>query len=181
MKKAVLLIAILTVSVIGLTAATQSGRRNPSKANLAKEKATPARENRGEKTFLLHADKALSVMEEEAHKLNINGTAVVVFIPGEKTQTWTSKMKVIGFFTNSDSNTLAVAYTKLAEMADTFKDSGSGVRKPLTGEFGWQGGAIKRIEGGYLLTAFSGATGEQDFAVSTAGLNFLEQQFTQKK
>lgn len=178
MKKIVLLIAIVIISSIGLTASAQSGRRNASKATAAKEKAAPVKETKGEKVFLQHADKALSVIEEEAHKLSINGTAVVAFVPGEKTQTWTSKMKVIGFFTNNDSNTLGVAYTKMAEMADLLKDSGSGARKPLTGEYGWQGGAIKKVEGGYLLAAFSGASGEQDYAVASAGLNWLAQQYS---
>lgn len=181
MKKIVLLIAIVIVSAIGPTANAQSNRRNTTKGNIAKEKAAAAMENKGEKVFLANADKALSVIEEEAKKISINGTAIIAFIPGEKTESWTSKMKVIGFFTNKDSNTLAVAYTKAAEMADTFKDSGSGVRKPLTGEFGWQGGAIKKVEGGYLLAAFSGASGEQDYAVASAGLNWLAQQFAQRK
>lgn len=181
MKKIILLFALIVVSATGITASAQSGRRNAAKVSTAKEKAAPAKENKGEKVFLQHADKALSVIEEEAHKLSINGTAVVAFIPGEKTQTWTSKMKVIGFFTNNDSNTLGVAYSKAAEMADTFKDSGSGVRKTLTGEYGWPGGAIKKVEGGYLLATFSGASGEQDYAVATAGLNWLAQQFSPGK
>ena len=181
MKKIILLIAIVIVSAMGFTASAQSGRRNASKANLAKEKAAPAKENKGEKIFLQHADKALSIIEQEAQKISIKGTAVIAFIPGEKTDRWTSKMKVIGFFTNDNSNTLGVAYTKMAEMADTFKDSGSNSRKVLTGETGWQGGAVKKVEGGYILAAFSGAKGEEDYAVATAGLNFLEQQYAQKK
>lgn len=178
MKKIVLLIALVIVSAVGLTVNAQSNRRSTAKASPAKEKAAPAKENKGEKVFLQHADKALSIIEEEAHKMSINGTAVVAFIPGEKTQTWTSKMKVIGFFTNDNSNTLGVAYTKAAEMADTFKDSGSGTRKVLTGEYGWPGGAIKKVEGGYILATFSGATGEQDYAAASAGLNWLAQQYS---
>jgi len=181
MKKIVLLIAIAIVTVIGLTANAQSKRRGTEKATTAREKVAPAKENKGEKIFLLHADKALSVIEEEAKKISINGTAIIAFIPGEKTTTWTSKMKVIGFFTNDNSNTLGVAYSKAAEMADTFKDSGSNSRKVLTGEYGWQGGAIKKVDGGYLVAAFSGASGEQDYAVATAGLNWLAQQYSQAK
>ena len=134
--------------------------------------------NKGEKIFIKHADKSLAVIEEAARKLQIKGTAVVAFIPGEKTKTWISKMKVIGFFTNSDSNTLGIAYTKAAEMADTFKDSGSGIRKPLTGEYGWQGGTIRKVEGGYILAVFSGGSGEQDFAVASEGLNWLYQYYS---
>jgi hypothetical protein len=65
---------------------------------------------------------------------------------------------------------LAVAYSKAAEMADTLKNSGSHIRAPLTGEFGWNGGAIARGKHGYLVAAFSGGKGDQDFSVSTAGL-----------
>lgn len=181
MKKIVLLIAIVMASSMGLTAFAQSSRRNASKAIPAKEKSASVKENKGEKAFLQHADKALAIIEEEALKISIKGTAVIAFIPGDKTESWTSRMKVIGFFTNDNSNTLGVAYTKLAEMADTFKDSGSGSRKVLTGETGWQGGAIRKVEGGYLLAAFSGASGEQDYAVATAGLNWLAQQYSPSK
>lgn len=181
MKKIVLLIVLVIVSAIGLTASAQSNRRSASKANPAKEKTAPVRENKGEKVFLQHADKALAIIEQEAQKIGIKGTAVIAFFPGEKAETWTSKMKVIGFFTNDNSNTLGVAYTKMAEMADTFKDSGSNSRKVLTGEYGWQGGAIKKVEGGYIMAAFSGAKGEEDYAVATAGLNWLAQQYTPTK
>lgn len=181
MKKIVVLIAIVIISAIGISATAQSNRRNASKATPAKEKAAPVKENKGEKIFLQHADKALAIIEEEAKKINIKGTAVIAFFPGEKAEMWTSKMKVIGFFTNDNSNTLGVAYTKMAEMADTFKDSGSNSRKVLTGEYGWQGGAIKKVEGGYIMAAFSGAKGEEDYAVATAGLNWLAQQYPKAK
>jgi len=137
--------------------------------------------NKGEKIFINQADKCLALIEEAARKLQIKGTAVVAFIPGEKTEAWISKMKVIGFFTNKDSNTLGIAYTKAAEMADTFIDSGSGIRKPLTGEYGWQGGTIRKVEGGYILAVFSGGSGEQDLAVSKEGLDYLLKYYSNKK
>jgi len=174
MKKIFLLIALIISSGLFISTMAQTDAAKGHKAKSIKD-------NKGEKIFIAQADKALAVMEETAHKLKINGTAVVIYIPGEKTQGWISKMKVIGFFTNKDSNTLGVAYTKAAEMADTFKDSGSGVRKPLTGEFGWQGGAIKKVEGGYIVASFSGASGEQDYAVSTEGINLLYQSYSNKK
>ena len=141
-------------------------------------KTKPMKGNKGEKIFIEQADKCLALIEQSAQKLSIKGVAVIAFIPGEVTESWSSKMKVIGFFTNSDSNTLGIAYTKAAEMADTFKDSGSGIRKPLTGEYGWQGGAIRKVEGGYILATFSGASGEQDYAVATEGLDFLYQSYS---
>lgn len=181
MKKILLLTALIIVSAIGLTATAQSERSRTKKAASAKEKAAPAKENKGEKIFLQHADKALAIIEEEAKKIDIKGTAVIAFFPGEKAEMWTSKMKVVGFFTNDNSNTLGVAYSKMAEMADTFKDSGSNSRKVLTGEYGWQGGAIKKVESGYIMAAFSGASGEQDYAVATAGLNYLAEAYSKKK
>jgi len=36
-----------------------------------------------------------------------------------------------------------------AEMADTLKDSGSHVRPPKTGEYGWQGGVVTRGKTGF--------------------------------
>ena len=170
MKKIFLIMVLIITSGLYLTTDAKGTAKSKS-----------MKDNKGEKIFIAQADKALAVIEEAARKLKINGTAVVAFIPGEKTEGWISKMKVIGFFTNGDSNTLGVAYTKAAEMADTFKDSGSGIRKPLTGEFGWQGGAIKKVEGGYILATFSGASGEQDFAVASEGLNWLYQYYSKNK
>jgi hypothetical protein len=172
MKKIFLIMALVITS--GLFTSSMAQKETNQKAKAGKD-------NKGEKIVIEQADKALAVIEEAALKLNIKGTAIIAFIPGDKTESWISKMKVIGFFTNDNSNTLGVAYTKAAEMADTFKDSGSGVRKPLTGEYGWQGGTVKKVEGGYILAAFSGASGEQDFAVATEGLNFLAQAYSKKK
>jgi len=133
-----------------------------------------AQSNSGEETFYKHADECLSVMEQAALKIEVKGVAVIAFIPGDTSLTWTSKMKVVGAMGNEGANYLAVAYSKAGEMAETLKDSGSGVREPKLGEFGWQGGLIQKVEGGYILAAFSGATGEQDVEVATVGLEQLE-------
>jgi hypothetical protein len=113
-------------------------------------------------------------MEQAALKMQVKGVAVVAFIPGDTTFTWTSKMKVIGALSNESANYLAVAYSKAGEMAETFKDSGSGIREPKLGEFGWQGGIIQKVKDGYVLATFSGATGEQDVEVATVGINHLK-------
>jgi hypothetical protein len=60
-------------------------------------------------------------------------------------------------------------------MASTLKDSGSGVRPPLTGEFGWQGGVVAKGRTGILIAAFSGGRSEDDVKVSRAGLAVLAQ------
>jgi hypothetical protein len=123
------------------------------------------------------ADCALLAMEKRAHELGIQGVAVVAYFDGDSVRSWVSKMIVVGSGIEDQpaqnqrvSNLLAVAYSKAAEMADTLKNSGSHVRPPLTGEFGWNGGAIARGKHGYLVAAFSGGKGDQDFSVSTAGL-----------
>ncbi len=155
MKKNLLIVALLSMCCISFTARAQSG----------------------DTEFIKHADECLTVMEQAALKMQVKGVAVVAFIPGDTTSTWTSKMKVVGTMTNESSNYLAVAYSKMGEMAETFKDSGSGVREPKTGEFGWQGGTIKKVKAGYILAAFSGASGQQDFDIASEGLDQLKRFF----
>jgi hypothetical protein len=123
------------------------------------------------------ADRALLAMEKRAHELGIQGVAVVAYFDGDSVRSWVSKMVVVGSGIEDQpaqnqkvSNLLAVAYSKASEMADTLKNSGSHVRPPLTGEFGWNGGAIAQGKHGYLVAAFSGGQGDQDFSVSTVGI-----------
>ena len=123
------------------------------------------------------ADAALLAMTKRAEELRIKGVAVVAYIRGDTVQSWSSKMAVVGSLKNAPTdkdrgaNLLAIAYSKAAEMAETLKDSGSGVRPPMTGETGWQGGLIKKGKTGYLIAAFSGGPSEADLKVSRAGLD----------
>jgi hypothetical protein len=125
------------------------------------------------------ADKALLAMKQRADELKIKGVAVVAYVPGEQTTSWSSKMLVVGQMkidpstNNPGQNTLAIAYSKASEMADTLKPSGSGVRRPLRGEFGWQGGWIAPGKAGHLIAAFSGGKSEEDVMVSKAGVEVL--------
>jgi len=128
------------------------------------------------------ADKALAAMKARAGELNIKGVAVVAYAPGSTVQSWSSKMLVVGNLRtpttekNKGDNLLAIAYTKASEMAETLKDSGSGVRPPLTGETGWQGGVTSKGKTGQLIAAFSGGASADDVKVSRAGLAILAQQ-----
>jgi len=130
-------------------------------------------------------NEALAAMRTRANELKIGGVAVVAFMPGQDLQSWTSKMIVVGRYkdlpgtTDKGSNLLGIAYAKASEMADTLKDSGSNIRPPMTGEFGWQGGVIARTETGYLIAAFSGGKSEDDLEVSRAGLAKLKMMFAQ--
>jgi hypothetical protein len=114
-------------------------------------------------------------MKAKAEELKIGGAAVLACFEGDSIQSWSSKMLVAGRMkdeqtaTDKGSNLLAIAYAKAAEMADTLKDSGSEVRPPMTGEFGWEGGVIVSIKGGHIIAAFSGGKSEDDVAVSRTG------------
>jgi hypothetical protein len=127
------------------------------------------------------ADKALDAMRAKATSLNIGGAAVVAFFAGDTIDGWTSKMIVVGRYKDDPSdkdkgsNLIGIAYAKAAEMADTHQDSGSHLRPPMTGEFGWVGGAIARCGAGYAIAAFSGGKDVDDLAVSHAGLDVLKQ------
>jgi type 1 glutamine amidotransferase len=126
------------------------------------------------------ANSALMAMKKRADELGIGGVAVVAYFPGDKIQYWSSKMLVIGRMrdepsdTNKGANLIGIAYAKAVEMADTLKDSGSQVRPPMTGEFGWKGGVIVRGKSGYLIAAFSGGKSEDDVKISTAGVEELK-------
>jgi hypothetical protein len=125
------------------------------------------------------ADKALLAMKQRAEALKIKGVAVVAFVPGDNTNSWCSKMLVVGHLktdsstNNAGDNLLAIAYSKASEMADTLKPSGSGVRKPLKGEFGYQGGWIVEGKTGHIIAAFSGGRSEEDVQVSKTGIEAL--------
>jgi hypothetical protein len=94
-------------------------------------------------------------MTKRAEELKIKGAAVVAYIQGETTKSWSSKMVVVGAMKdaptekNHGANLLAIAYSKAAEMGETLKDSGNAGRPPMTGENGWQGGLIKKGKTGY--------------------------------
>ncbi len=127
----------------------------------------------GEKIFIEQADKSLALIEEAAQKLSIKGVTIVAFIPGDATESWISKMKVVGNLTSNKANLLGIASTKAAEMADTHLDSGSGIREIYSGELGYKGGLIKKVNSGYILAVFSGGSGEQDLEVAKIGLDYL--------
>jgi hypothetical protein len=119
---------------------------------------------------------ALTAMKAKADELKVTGVAVASFAPGDTVEAWTSKMAVVGRMTDPaatdgrGNNMLGIAYDKSAEMARTRVNSGTAPCKAMVAEFCWQGGAIEKVKGGWVIVAFSGATGEQDFQVSQAGL-----------
>ena len=129
--------------------------------------------NSGEKIFTQNADQALAMIQEAAEKISIKGVAIIGFIPGEKSESWITKMKVVGHMTNEKDNMLGIAYSKASEMADTHQNSGSGLRAVYRGELGYQGGLIQKVNSGYILAVFSGGASEQDLVVAKIGLDWL--------
>lgn len=150
--------------------------QNPSSAVVAAPSASASDLRVTSASFDASAGGALQVMKARAEELKIGGAAVLAYFDGDKIESWSSKMLVVGRMkdeqtaTDKGSNLLAIAYAKAAEMADTLKDSGSKVRPPMTGEFGWEGGVIVRVKTGYIIAAFSGGKSEDDVAVSRAGV-----------
>jgi hypothetical protein len=128
------------------------------------------------KKFDALATTALEAMKAKAAELKIGGVAVVNYAPGETVTSWSSKMAVVGRMkdaptdTSKGNNLLGIAYAKSAEMADTLVNSGTSKRPPMTGEFGWQGGVVEKVKGGYAIVSFSGGKSEDDVQVSKAGL-----------
>ena len=129
--------------------------------------------------FDVTATGALEAMRKLADELQVKGVAVVAYAEGDSIASWSSKMLVVGHMTTPASekdkgnNLLGIAYAKASEMASTLKDSGSGIRPPYTGEFGWQGGVVAKGRTGTLIAAFSGGRSEDDVRVSKAGLGVL--------
>ena len=124
--------------------------------------------------FHARADQALQAMQAKAASVRIRGAAVIACVPGERTRSWVSRMEAIGDFITEykdrKSNVLAIAYTKMAEMADTLQPSGAKIRDKYIGENAFQGGLIAPVPGGYMLVAFSGG---YDLQVAKAGLDVL--------
>ena len=127
--------------------------------------------------FIDNADACLALIEQEAQKIPMQGVAMVAYIPGDKTESWTSKMKVVGKLADEKVNLLAIVYAKAGEMAVTLQDSGEESRKQIVGELGYRGGTIVKLDSGYLMAAFSGGPADDDLAVAQTGLEWLSKKF----
>jgi hypothetical protein len=122
----------------------------------------------------------ITEMEVHARKIGVKGVIVVASMD-DSGLSWESHMKAVGAIKVLDGspephhypgyNFIGIAYSKAAEMADTKLDSGSKVRPAYQGEFGYQGGVIKKVQSGYIVSVFSGATGEQDLEIANVGMS----------
>ena len=101
MKKVMLLTVVMLLSGIIFIAEAQTVGADPKA---------------GETIFIEHVDKCLDIMEQEAQKISITGVAVIAFIPGDRTMSWISKMKVVGVLATDKDNFLGIANAKASEM-----------------------------------------------------------------
>ena len=133
------------------------------------------------KDFQATAKAMITAMETHARSLGVKG-AIVVASMDETGFSWTSEMKAVNAITAIDDrperevpgyNFIGIAYTKAAEMASTKINSGSNIRPAYKGEYGYRGGIIKKIQTGYIIAVFSGATSEQDLEIAQAGIKAL--------
>lgn len=116
-----------------------------------------------EKTFDIVSDKIAEM------KLEIVG--VIAVVTEEDSLDWVTDTRIYGSFYNYDKdgmgwNTLAIAWSKAAEMVQTHQDSGSNCRPKMMGELAYQGGATEKYGNGHIVIAFSGGTSEEDFEIS---------------
>jgi hypothetical protein len=133
--------------------------------------------------FQIAADKMIADMENHAKKLDVKGVILVAKMD-ETGTSWISYMKAVKTMKDVPEfpeqheypgyNFIGIAYSKAAEMAETKLNSGSKIRVPYQGEFGYKGGLIKKVQSGFILTVFSGATSEQDFEIAQVGINSYE-------
>ena len=176
MKVHLITMSMLLLAVIG----AGEGRVGNAAFYTRDTRAVTVPEQASAKNFDSAADAALLAMKKRAAELKITGVGVVAYAEGDTIQSWTSKMVVMGRMKDAPSagnngfNLLGIAYAKSAEMADTLQNSGTVTRAPMAGEVGWQGGAIARAKTGYVIAAFSGGKGEEDFEVSKAGIEVLK-------
>jgi hypothetical protein len=127
--------------------------------------------------FLAVADTALDAMVERARALGAKGAAVVAWAELAPARGWVSRLRIVGAMATADSNLVAIAYSKAAEMADTRADSGGGIRPPLRGEHGYRGGVIAALGDGHAMAVFSGASGAEDVDISQAGMAVFAQRY----
>jgi len=128
-------------------------------------------------------DAMISAMEQHAKKLGVKGVIVVASMDSAGFS-WMSRMKAVGankVLADDPKkseypgwNFIGIAYSKAAEMADTRLNSGSNVRQPYQGEYGFQGGVIKQAKSGYVLVVFSGGTSEQDLEIANVGIGAFQ-------
>lgn len=105
--------------------------------------------------FQIVAAKMITEMENHARKLGVKGVILVASMD-DAGFSWMSQMKAVdtikaiadnpGEHEYPGYNFIGIAYSKAAEMADTKLNSGGKLRPAYQGEFGYQGGMIRKVQ-----------------------------------
>ncbi len=132
--------------------------------------------------------EALQGMERTAQSLQVQGVAVVMACHNANVTTGKSDLlphfRVVGRFerppepetrglTDTGTNYLAIAWSKVAEMVSTQADSGSAYRAERNGECGYQGGLVRQRGEWTYFVAFSGGSESQDLQIAQVGMDVL--------
>ena len=129
--------------------------------------------------FKKMAEIALDAMEEHANRIGASGVAVFLYSADKKGKDLYSVMRVIRAINTiaedqTGYNFIALAYSKIAESIETGLDSGNLKRPMICGEFGYQGSAVEKFNGGLVITSFSGCTGDVDLEIARSGIRQLK-------
>ena len=132
-----------------------------------------------EAKFNLISEQVLKIMGEFAHRKGLAGVATLACLENAQNDNWVCRMKVCGALRSASdmrgTNHAAVAFSRLSEMMETKKDSGTSARKPLYGEVSSVGGAIIKDGFGLIAASYSsGGTPEDDYAIALHGVTFLQ-------
>lgn len=122
---------------------------------------------------------ALDIMQRHAEALGVHGAAVAAYLEDRETLDWQVDLRIVEVMKviNADGkgyNFVGVVFQKACEAMDTHQNSGSKVRPTLAGECGWAGSLTEEVGKGYVLTAFSGGTSDQDVEIAAQGLAYLK-------
>ena len=120
---------------------------------------------------IINLGRVLDEMAKTSKVDNVKGVAVAGCYT--KAGGLHSRSMECGTSFDENFNYIGVAYAKIAEMCNTFADSGLPGRKLLHGELGYMGGAIRQVGELYYMAAFSGGTDEADMAISRCGLAII--------
>ena len=125
-------------------------------------------------------NNTLNKMQQHAVSLGVQGAAVAGYLEDGNTLNWHVDLCIVGAMKTVNGegkgfNFVGVAFQKACEAMDTHQNSGSKVRPTLSGECGWPGSVIAEANGGFVLTAFSGGTSEQDVEIAAKGLEYMKE------
>ena len=113
MKKILFIIVLVIISGVFCSLQAQTERIKAQETKTNKKVKL-----KGERIFIKYAEKCLDVMEQTAKDNSVKGVAIISFIPGDQTESWVSRMKVIGALSSPKANFLGIASASLRDGHD---------------------------------------------------------------